>query len=84
MFDSDVVLIATPGFTQSVLQYTLSALAKLVLVCFQIGHLFLSFPGSPIALQFRLPQIPSGATAFDVQSIFIVAFQCNKNLSGCF
>jgi len=33
-------------------------------------------------LHFKLPEIPSGAHRFDVQSIFIVAFQCNKNLPG--
>jgi hypothetical protein len=31
-----------------------------------------------------VPEIPSGAHRFDVQSIFVVAFQCNNNLSALF
>ena len=42
VFDGDVILIAPPRFAESVLQYTLSALAKLIFVCFQISHFVLA------------------------------------------
>ncbi len=38
VFDGNIILIAPLRFAQGVLKYSLSALAKLIFVCFQIGH----------------------------------------------
>jgi len=35
-------------------------------------------------LDFSCPKSLQGAHCFDVQSIFVVAFQCNNNLSALF
>src|SRR6266850_10744 len=83
VLDRDVVLIAPTGFAQSVLQHALSAVAKFVPVGSQINHGFLHRLDSfSTAVQFKMPDVFGRAHPFDVQSIFIVAFQCNKNLSG--